>query len=235
MPSNKKCPIQTTYHIHGHNLETEDASKYLGVTLDKNMNWDQRVNSVVMKGNRTLGFLRRNLKQCTTPVKAATYTTIVRPAVEYASTVWDPYRQKHIKAVEQVQRRAARYVCNNCTDRTPGCVTGMIQDLQWDSPEDRRHTSRLQMLFKIKHGLVDVDKGLHLKQSDSRTRGFSRFFQEGTASEVYYDSFFLRTIRDWNKLPLRVTSATSLEELLVLLTTDLQPAVYMYLVLTFEL
>ena len=36
MPSNKKCLIQTTYHIHGHNLEMEDASKYLGVTLDKN-------------------------------------------------------------------------------------------------------------------------------------------------------------------------------------------------------
>ena len=110
MPSNKKCLIQSTYHIHGQNLVTEDASKYLGVTLDTNMNWDQHVNSVVMKGNRTLGFLRRNLKQCTTPVKSATYTTIVRPAVEYASTDWDPHRQKHIKAVEQVQRRAARYV-----------------------------------------------------------------------------------------------------------------------------
>ena len=66
----------------------------------KKMNWDQHVNSVVMKGNRTLGFLRRNLKQCTTPVKAATYTTIVRPAVEYASKVWDPYY----------------------TERTPGCT-----------------------------------------------------------------------------------------------------------------
>ena len=123
----------------------------------------------------------------------------------------NPYRQKHIKAVEQMQRRAARYVCNNYTDRTPGCVTGMIQGLQWDSLENRRHTSRLQMLFKIKHGLVDVDKELYLKQSDSRTRGFSRFFQARTASEVYYNSF-PRTIRDWNKLPLQVTSATSLAD-----------------------
>ena len=132
--------------------------------------------------------------------------------MEYASTVWDPYQQKHIKAVEQVQQRPAHYVCNNYTDRTPGCVTSMIQDLQWDRLEDCRHTSRLQMLFKIKHGLVDVDKELYLKQSDSRTRGFSRFFQEHTASEVYYNSLFPRTIRDWNKLPPQVTSATSLEE-----------------------
>ena len=52
LPSNKKRVIQTSYHIHGHNLETEDSSKYLGVTLDNRLNWDQHINKV-MKGNRT--------------------------------------------------------------------------------------------------------------------------------------------------------------------------------------
>ena len=221
LPSVRSCtPCQATrsvlYRQHTIYMTITWRRKKPASTLaslwTKKMNWDQHVNSVVMKGKRTSGFLRRNLKQCTTPIKAATYTTVVRPAVEYASTVWDPYRQRHIKAVEQVQRRAARYVCNNYTDRTPGRVTGMIQDLQSDSLEDHRHTSRLQMLFKIKHGLVDVKKELYLKQSDSRTISFSRFFQERTASEVYYNSFFPRTIKDWNKLPPQVTSATSLEE-----------------------
>ena len=65
-PSNKKRVIQTSYHIHGHNLETEASSKYLGVTLDNRLNWDQHINNADMKGNRTLGLLRRNLKECTT-------------------------------------------------------------------------------------------------------------------------------------------------------------------------
>ena len=90
LPSNKKRVVQTSYHIHGHNLETEDSSKYLGATLDNRLNWDLHINNAVMKGNRTLGFFRRNLKECTTPVKATTYIAIVRPTMEYASTVLDP-------------------------------------------------------------------------------------------------------------------------------------------------
>ena len=131
--------------------------------------------------------------------------------MEYASTVWDPYRQKHIKALEQVQRRAARYACNNYTDRTPVCVTPMTRNLQWDTLEERRHSSRLQILYKIQHGLVDMNKDSYMKQSDSRTRGANQLFQERTTHEVY-NSFFPRTIRDWNQLPLQVISANSLEE-----------------------
>jgi hypothetical protein len=33
---------------------------------------------------------------------------IVRPTIEYAATVWDPTSQSKIKALENIQRRAAR-------------------------------------------------------------------------------------------------------------------------------
>jgi hypothetical protein len=42
------------------------------------------------QGNRTLGFIRRNLKDYTRTVKETSYTAIVRPTIEYAATVWDP-------------------------------------------------------------------------------------------------------------------------------------------------
>jgi hypothetical protein len=66
------------------------------------------------------------LKDCTKPVKSAAYTAIVRSIVEYASTVWDHSNQKKIKSIEQVQKRAARFV-HNYTDRSPGCVTNMVK------------------------------------------------------------------------------------------------------------
>ena len=76
-----------------------------------------------------MGFLRRNFKHCSRQVKAATYTSVVRPVLEYAAPMWDPYRQADIKALEQVQRRAARYVYNDYTSRTSGCVTEMVNEL----------------------------------------------------------------------------------------------------------
>ena len=103
---NKKV-LQSEYKLHGHILETEEASSYLGVMITDNLTWDKHIQ------NRTLGFIRRNLRDCTVPVKAATYTAMVRPSLEYASTVWDTPNQAHIKQLESVQRRAARYVYND--------------------------------------------------------------------------------------------------------------------------
>jgi hypothetical protein len=57
---------------------------------------------------RTLGFIRRNLKDCTRTVKETSYIAIVRPTIEYAATVWDPTSQSKIKALENIQRRTAR-------------------------------------------------------------------------------------------------------------------------------
>ena len=222
-PGNKKKLINTSYQLHGHTLDTEDASKYLGVTLTDDLSWGRHVSNTVGKGNRSLGFLRRNFKDCTTSVKAYTYTTMVRPAIEYASTVWDPHRQGDIKALEQVQRRAARYVFNNYTDRTPGCVTSMLQKLQWESLESRRYKNRLTMLYKINHGLVDVNTNC-LKRSDCRTRGQQRFFQERISCEAYANSFFPRTIGNWNQLPSSISSSVSINEFRAGLSTRLAPA-----------
>jgi hypothetical protein len=44
--------------------------------------------------------------------------------------------------LEQVQRRAARFVHNNCTERTPGCVTHMVQNLGWQPLQQRRYNNR---------------------------------------------------------------------------------------------
>ena len=198
LPSKCKHVIDSSYTLHFLTLETVEESKYLGVTISNNLTWTRHTENVTEKGNKTLGFLRRNFKDCTTQVKAATYTTMVRPTLEYmyVATVWDPYLQKDIKAIEQIQRRAARYVLNDYSTRTPGCVTGMVNKLQWESLETRRRNDRLTMLYRIQHGLVDLHPDSYLQQSDRRTRGEHRLYQKRIGSETYSYSFFPRTIRD---------------------------------------
>ena len=120
------------------------------------------------------------MKDCTRTVNETSYTAIVRPTIEYAATVWDPTNQSKLKALENIQRRAARFVTNNYTDRTPGCVTNMITSLGWQSLEQRRQNSRLCMLCKIQHNLIDINRDLYIRHSDSRTRGQHRLFQERT-------------------------------------------------------
>ena len=78
--------------------------------------------------------------------------------------------------------------------------------------EDRRNSARLSIIFKIQHDLIDIDRKQYLMPNDSRTRGKNRFYQERSKMYTYGQSFFPKTIRDWNQLPANTTSADTIEE-----------------------
>ena len=88
----------------------------------------------------------------------------------------------------------------------------MTERLWWENLEDRRGKQRLNLLHKMNNKLVDVDINKYIKHNDSRTRGAQRFYQERTTNAVYYNSFFIRTLRDWNRLPSYTTSNTKTED-----------------------
>ena len=71
-------------------LENVESIKYLGVTITNDLRWNTHVSNVCTKANRTLGFLRRNLYSCPQEVKEAAYKGLVRPALDYGGSVWDP-------------------------------------------------------------------------------------------------------------------------------------------------
>ena len=114
------------------------------------------INSITTKANKTLGFLRRNINISSTTVKEQAYKSLVRPSLEFASSVWEPYTKENIIQLEQVQHRAARYV-TNCYHNISS-VSNMIEHLNWRSLADRRSDARLVMLYKISHELVAIPK-----------------------------------------------------------------------------
>ena len=193
------------YTLHGHVLEEVDSAKYIGVHLSNDMTWKTHVNHIAPKASGTLGFLRRNLYTCTKEARERSYNTFVVPTLQYAAAAWDPYLEGDVEQLERVQRRGARFVHKNYRDRTPGCVTKMVNDFGWLPLSDRRRAHRLEYLFKIKSHEVDLNPGSILQASDTRTRGRGRIRQYHTESKVYHQSFYPRTIRDWNQLPTAVT------------------------------
>ena len=68
---------------------------------------------VCTKANRTLGFVRKNLCSCPQEVKEAAYKGLVRPVLDYGSSVWDPPGVALQEELESVQKRAARFMTGN--------------------------------------------------------------------------------------------------------------------------
>jgi len=126
-------PIEFAYKLDEIILKTAHQHQYLGITLDKSMHWSYHIQALCKKANKTLNFIRRNLNKCDKSIKASAYLTIVRPLLEYASCVWDPYQKYLIHDIEKIQRHAARWVMSDYS--TYSSVTEMLKLLEWPTLE----------------------------------------------------------------------------------------------------
>jgi hypothetical protein len=130
--------------------------------------------------------------------------------LEYASPIWDPYHKTLKDKLEKVQRRAARFVKNDYA-RTSS-VTSMLQDLDWETLEDRRTKSRLVTIYKETHGLIPSNiSHLQTKLPALRTRSshILNYNVPQSNKDCYRQSLYPRTIPQWNALPSDVKTAPS--------------------------
>ena len=76
---------------------------------------------------------------------------MVRPVLDYGSSVWDPPGVVLQEELESVQKCTARFVTGNYNYET-GSMTGILGQLKWEALKKRRKDNRLILLFK---GLKD--------------------------------------------------------------------------------
>ena len=94
----------TRYSINGVHLGEVDHHPYLGVELTSNLTWKTHISNITSKANRILNLLRRHLYGCNQEVKSRAITSLVRPHLEYSSSVCDPYYKQDVSAIVKVQR-----------------------------------------------------------------------------------------------------------------------------------
>ena len=170
-----KPAIPNSYTLYGKHLKGATEAKYLGVTIDCKLSFAKHIDIVCKKANSMLAFIQRNLKSCQRQIKADAYLMYVRPILEYAVAVWTPHTKCDIDRLEAVQRRAARFVTSDY-NRTSSSVTVMLDNLNWSTLISRRQKSRLCLLYKIIHNLVDVTLPSYITPATRFTRGHDQKF-----------------------------------------------------------
>jgi len=174
------------------------------------MSWNAHFAMTTRKANNTLAFLRRNLHSWPRSTKETCYKSLVRPQLEYASTVWDPHTKSNIKALEMVQRRAARFVSGNYSRQAS--VAAMLQSLRWEILQERRRQVKVVMLYKIIKNLVAIDPTPFLHLQNTSTRGHSMsYIQPYCRTQTLRESFFQTAIYIWNQLPATLVVTPTLE------------------------
>ena len=203
-------PFTNDYILHNQILKEKDAVKSLGVTVHHKLSGNEHICCIVKKANSSIGFLRRNLQIHQKHIKANTYKTLAGPQIEYASTIWDPFTQENQNEIEMVQRRAARFACNNY--RREASVTTMRDELGWRSLKQRRADQRLIMLYKIVNNLVEVDLSKELipltRHLEIVTPNPLKFPTK--RKPIFNTAFLPRIIKQWNILPATLATVPSL-------------------------
>ena len=191
------------YFLHDTLLHSVSSAKYLGVTISDDLSWSTHIDNITKSANQTLGFLKRNIRIHNKDLKSVAYKTLVRPQVEYASTIWPPTLPLIYK-VEAVQRRAARWVYRDYSYTSS--ISAMMKDLNWRPLDQRRIDSRLIMLHKVTYDLVAIPASQYLTRNTRLSRHIhpNSYRQIPTLKDYYRFTFFPRSIIHWNALPAHI-------------------------------
>ena len=212
--TSSRNPFNFSYTLHGQVLEIVTSAKYLGVDIScisSGLSWNPHIDRISKTATRTLNFIQRNIKTKNQKVRETAYNTLVRPQLEYAAPVWDPYTKEKVLQLEKVQRRAARWTTSSFDYRSS--TTEIVNNLGWRTLEQRRADARLCLFYKIVHGLVAVPLPDYIQPSNriSRYCHSMTFRQLHTTKNYYKYSFFPLAIVQWNALPETVACLPDLE------------------------
>ena len=118
--------------------------KYLGVTFDQRLSWNEHIDSLISKAGKRIGLLGR-LRQFLTSHSAVIYLSMIRPTFEYCSVVWGCCGEVNSNKLETLQRRAGRTVIRTCNGNLA------IEAFKWEELKTKRndHIAKLVNAFKF--------------------------------------------------------------------------------------
>ena len=136
-------------------------------------------------------------------------TTYIRPTLEYASVLWNPYEINDINKLERIQRAATRWV----PELRDLSYEERLKALNLPSLKARRTRGEYITLYKCTTKMIEVDNENFIPYCNVPTRGNSKKMQKKRGDKDVRKFFFPnRIVDDWNKLPEQTVCARNINQ-----------------------
>ena len=207
----RKKSETVTISINNSNIERVHFTKFLGVTIDANLDWKTHINQLVGKLSKCIYVLYKSSKVLGCSSLRILYCSLFLPYISYCCEVWGTTYKTNIHQIIMLQKKAIRIVCNKgrFEHTTPlfyqqkilkfndlvdlRCGILMYKALHLELP------TNLQKMF-ILHKDTDCYK---LRSFDKFKVCFARTNHKANCLSIYGVSLF-------NSLPNSLTSARSI-------------------------
>jgi hypothetical protein len=209
--SNKFVKYNYAFEVpnQGHiSLDHEISIKDLGVLMDSNLSYSNHIHDKVNLANKMLGIIKRNFIDLDKTCFLLLYKSMVRSHLEYAGSVWCPYKKGLINDIENIQKRATKFIhiCKKLSYKDRLIL------LELPTLKYRRLRGDMIEVYKILNGFYDASVVPLLPRNyDTRSRGHSlKLKVDRCKLDIRKFSFCNRVINAWNSLPDHVVISSSL-------------------------
>lgn len=154
----KNSVFQYDYMIDNILLKRCDSVTDLGVQFDSKLYFTEHVVKVINEAYRMLGMIIRFSRDFNaTNVMFTLFYTFVRSKLEYASIVWSPWYQIHIRNIEKLQSKFLRFVFYKLFHTYPTFMPyrDLLTLFNVTSLEGRRNFSAIMFCFKLFHNIIN--------------------------------------------------------------------------------
>ena len=167
--------------MDGSVLEEKTSFKMLGLTFSSKLDWGSYIVAIAKTAAKKIGALIRSMKFLSPDVALYLYKSTIRPCMEYCCHVWAGAPICYLELLDKLQKRICRTV-------GPSLAVSL-------EPLAHRCSSELAQLVPLLYS-----QGRSTCYSD-RLHDFSVTIPR-CYKDVYVNSFFPRTARLWNSLPI---------------------------------
>ncbi len=121
--------ISINVSLDGTDIPQTDSVKYLGVTIDKDLNWKAHTEQVRRKSLAALSTIKRSSSFLPSNTRKLLFNSLVRPRLDYCSVVWHSCNSTISKRIERIQNYG----------KPPRTSSSPLRDqLGWTTLQERR-------------------------------------------------------------------------------------------------
>ncbi len=200
------------YVVSGQAIPSADFVRDLGVLFDKELKFSRHCSIIASKASSVANMLLRVFTSRDSKLLMRAFVTYVRPILEYACEIVNPYLARDIEILERVQRDYTRRVALR-TGIEYTDYSDRLRILEVPLLSERRNNACILMYYKLLNGLNHVCHDILPLDSNPRElrRHNSRNVALEKSNRVCRKNFFSCRYRSvWNALPEDIVTAPSL-------------------------
>ena len=183
----------TDVKMDGSVLEEETSFKMLGLTFSSKLDWGSYIVSIARTASKKIGALIRSMKFLSPEVALYLYKSTIQPCMEYCCHVWAGAPSCYLELLDKPQKRICRTV-------GPSFAASL------EPLAHRRNVGSLSLFYRYYFGRCssELSQLAPLPYSRGRSSRYYDFFVTifRCYKDIYVNSFFPRTARLWNSLPI---------------------------------